>query len=94
MRGFYESRRADVDEAHDRYSANDMEMAKIAWSAPLGNDEIAAAKREGCAGCVWSDGTSQEMACNRTAPAVDVGPRNWCSEWRQKPATDTSEGNP
>jgi len=95
MRGFYNTRLHVLFMGDPSHINRDV----VEFGAPLSDDEIAAAKREGCAGCVWSDGRLKDgytaLVCAREPQDVIVsGGRHWCSEWRQKPATDTSEGNP
>jgi hypothetical protein len=78
MRGFYDRR--------EKGSA-------ATWSDPLNNAELAAAKKQGCAGCVWFAILPHEF-CGLCHHAVRSGSENvskdfWCSEWRGEPSEET-----
>lgn len=87
MRGFFEQRVAD---SYDSYTG----AVETFWlNAPLTTEEIAAAKAQGCAGCVWWTATTtrRAAACHHAskAGAVQADPDFWCSEWRGEPSKET-----
>lgn len=92
MRGFY-SERAGMCASLLRLAREGKRgptEAMLLWEEQLTDDEIAAAKREGCVGCVWSAERLKEgyaaLVCAKEPQDVIVsGGMHWCGEWRQAP---------
>ena len=99
MRGFY-NKRLDIINAVER-SYKDSDAPVIAgvsrriWDGPHTDPELAAAKKQGCAGCRWWTQAGVSGVCHNAEapPQRDPDPdRNgtshatfWCSEWSGEP---------
>jgi hypothetical protein len=94
MRGFLEDREDQVVALECDYDDVEApiiaEIARRIWEGPLNNPELAAAKKQGCAGCRWWTARLASEAfgdCHHTANHSQnhMRPDWWCSEWSGGP---------